>query len=226
MNRFRLLLSVLFFFSSLIGTSATMVVFDADNVSAQTRPKKVKRKRKRRRSRRPTSFVGVRLGGILTAPGELSVANSDNTIRFDDESGFGINGMAIFAIQNQIRGGASIWLFPGFETASSNRGGEVSGTMVNLNAQGEFVLPVSRQVEGFAFGEAGLSILNSDDNDIGDFLGFNGGLGLGAQFLVSGNLAIRAEGKGELYNITNNDDNEVTLNATRVMLNVGVLFGL
>jgi hypothetical protein len=201
-----------------------MVVFDADEVSAQTRPKKVrkKRKRKRRRSRRPTSFIGARLGGILTAPGELSVGN--NTSKFDDESGAGINGLAVFAIQSNIRAGLSIWLFPDF-TAES-RGTDIDGSMVQLNGQGEFVIPVSRQVEGFGFAEAGVAILNNDDSDQGDFLGFNAGIGIGGQFLVSRSVAIRGEGKFEFYNVSNNEDDEVTLNAQRVMLNIGVLFGI
>ena len=225
MKRFRLLLSVLFFASTLIGTTAAMTICDADEVNAQSRPKKVRKKRtrKRRRSRRPTSFIGARLGGILTAPGELTIG--DNSNKFDDESGAGINGLAVFAVQSNIRAGLSIWLFPDY-TAETRGGGDVDGSMIQLNGQGEFVVPVSRQVEGFGFAEAGVAILNNDDNDQGDFLGFNAGLGIGGQFLVSRNVAIRGEGKFEFYNVSNNEEDETTLNAQRVMLNVGVLFGI
>ncbi len=222
MKRFSLLLAALFFFSTLMGTTAVLSVIDAGEGWSQERPRKSKTKRKRRRSPKPTSFIGVRVAGILTAPGELTVG--DNSAKFEDESGAGVGGLIVFPIQNNIRGGASIWFFPAFEAA--REGADVDGTMIELNAQGEFVVPMSREVDGYGFGEAGVAILNANDSDLGDFLGFNFGGGVGAQILVSGNFAIRGEGKFEFYNISNNNDVETTLNASRVLLTVGGMFGL
>lgn len=226
MKILRVLFSILFFASTMIITTAVMTVSTSDTVEAQTRPKKRTRRPRRRRARRPTSFAGFRTGLILTGPGNLSNADGDE-VKFEDESTFGINGLAVFPIQNNIRGGASLWLFPGYEANRGSGQNDITGTMLHLNAIGEFVLPVN-QVDGFAFAEAGVSLVLPDDDDVAesDFLGFNFGVGVGAQFLVSRQMAIRTDGKFEFYNVTNNDNDELTLSAQRIMLNVGVMFGL
>ncbi len=228
MKMIRVLFSTLFFLSTVMVTTTTMAVLDSDTVEAQTRRPKSKRKRskrRRRRTRRPTSFAGIRTGLILTGPGNLTVDGSDNEVKFEDESGVGINGLAIFPIQNNIRGGVSLWFFPGYETNSANDRNSQEGSMMLLNAIGEFVLPVN-QVDGFAYGEAGVALVLPGDDDTSDFLGFNIGVGLGAQFLVSNNMAIRADGQFGFYTVSNNDDNELSLSAQRIMLNIGVMFGL
>lgn len=231
MKRLRVLLSALFFLSTVGVSFAMLSTMDCDTAEAQEQDEVTEelgqsrrpRRPRRRRRRRPTSFAGFRTGLILTAPGNLTI--NDNETRFEEESTFGINGLAVFPFQNNIRGGVSLWLFPGYEANAQGENADRDGTMIQLNAIGEFVLPVS-EVEGFAYAEAGLALVLPGDDDTTDYLGFNGALGVGAQFMVNREIAIRADGSFGFYTVSNNDDNEESLAAQRVMLNIGVMFGL
>lgn len=183
------------------------------------------------------NLIGARLGYVLTGSGELEISDGDSSVSvdMDEETDFGFNAFLLFPVGKQLRVGGSIWYLPEYQIevdGSSSGSGDDAPSQVNANVLLEYAIDLGG-VDGFAYGEAGLSLLlppeDADDEDT--WVGYNAGGGFGAAFPVSRSLLFRVDGLLSLYNVSvdetlNGQDVTFTLSGTRVMLNAGVAFEL
>ncbi|MEL6180674.1 MAG: hypothetical protein AAFS10_17065 [Myxococcota bacterium] len=215
---------------TVLTATTALVAIDAQEAHAQ------KRKKGKVKGLRPMG--GIRGGFILAGSGELTAEGGGTSITsdYDDESLYALNAFAAWPVAKSVRVGGSVWVFPAVDLRPDGAGEpDETDFGLDINLLGEYVMPLGT-VDGFAYGEAGLStIFQSDDGDDQTDevtgLGFNIGAGVGAQFLVSSALAARADLKFSYYSV--NFENELgdqtittTAAGTRILLNVGIAFGL
>ncbi|MBH23633.1 MAG: hypothetical protein CMH57_04020 [Myxococcales bacterium] len=211
--------------------ATALIAMDANEAHAQKRKGKVKKLR---------PMGGVRGGFILTGSGDAEVEAGGQTASasYDDNSTYALNGFAAWPVAKNIRVGGSIWWLPSLDLRDADAPEpDEKGMEFDVNLLAEYVMPFG-SVDGFAYGEGGLSIMLPPDDGDGDSsndpdngFGYNVGGGAGAQFLVSSSLALRGDLRLQYYSVDFTNDvagTEVTTTfaGTRVMLNVGVAFGL
>ncbi len=222
----------------------TTIVVSPGEAQAQSRAKKkrVTKKRTRKKSRSlgiSKTVIGLRGGLVLNGSGTTEVSNNGTSLSGDytDKTSLGISGLALFPIGNSIRVGGTVWYLPGvnLENTENNSSNDTDNlpSQISINAMGEYNFKIRKRTYAYGFGEVGYALLMPPAPENGEeegptASGLNIAIGGGVTYVLNKQFGVRAEARYTPYYALASEDSGITTtaNGQRLMVNLGILYGL